>query len=314
MHFFFCSLLSVVLLALPVTGLSGTPTRDKAKLSEPAMSDSIDQKTQAPLEVSSNFAADTGTLFATVKLSDAPRKTEVRVLFFLVGESEQQIAEDAIVTNGTGYLSFELNPPASGWPISGYKVVFFLNGQETEHLVFTVDNLAIQSADKKSPVNGEDLAYKTFRDSKFGFSFELPKTWEFQVAAGSGDYVFSGPEETNASEITIIVQIIDSRMGEMSDLKAQMLDLVGQISQAPQAEIVKKNQTEVAGQVAPFFIATYQAVNKMKQTVEFGHTQLGLLHEPYFLLVSYAAPRKIYQEQIDIFQHMADTFELSTPE
>ncbi len=79
------------------------------------------------------------------------------------------------------------------------------------------------------------------------------------------------------------VQIVDTRMGEMTDLKTQMLDLISQISQVPEAEIVKKSQIEVAGQAAPFFIATYQAKNKMKQVGEFGHTQLALLHDPYFI-------------------------------
>jgi len=312
MHFFFCSLLSFVLLALPATGYSGTLSSSKAKVSEPAMSDGIDPVTHAPLASNTHFGPDTGTLYATLKLSDAPPETEVKALFFLVNESEQQIAEDAMVTNGTGYVSFELNPPASGWPISDYKVVFFVNGKEMQQVAFAVSTLPVESAMQTGPTRGGDSLYKTFKDDMFGFSFELPENWKFNVVAGSGDYIFSGPEETNVSEITIIVQIIDTRLGAMTDLKAQMLDLVDQISNISQAEIVKKNQTEVAGQVAPFFLATYQAANKMKQTVEFGHTQLGLLHEPYFLLVSYAAPRKIYQEQIDIFQHMADTFELST--
>lgn len=314
MRLFFCFLFSAVLLISAVPGHSGTLLSGKAKVSEPAMSDSIDPVTHAPLTSSTLFRPETGTLYATVKLSDAPRKTEVKALFFLVGESEQQIAEDAMVTNGTGHVSFELNPPASGWPLSDYKVLFFLNGKEAQQVVFTVAKPSVGPASQASPARGGDSPYKKFRDSKFGFSFELPKNWKFHVSAGKGDYIFSGPEETNESEVVIVVQIIDTRMGEMTDLKTQMLDLISQILQVSEAEIVKKSQIEVAGQAAPFFIATYQAANKMKQAVEFGHTQLALLHEPYFILVSYAAPREIYQEQIDIFQHMADTFVLSTPE
>ncbi len=314
MRLFFCFLFSAVLLISVVPSHSGAFSSGKTKVSEPAMSDSIDPVTHAPLTSSTLFRPETGTLYATVKLNDAPRKTEVKALFFLVGENEQQIAEDAMVTNGTGYVSFELNPPASGWPLSDYKVLFFLNGKEAQQVAFKVANPSVEPATETSPAKGSDSPYKTFSDSKFGFSFELPENWKFHVATGSGDYIFSGPEETRESEITIVVQIVDTRMGEMTDLKTQMLDLISQISQVPEAEIVKKSQIEVAGQAAPFFIATYQAQKRRKQVGEFGHTQLALLHEPYFILVSYAAPREIYQEQIEIFQHMADTFELSAPE
>ena len=93
----------------------------------------------------------------------------------------------------------------------------------------------------------------------------------------------------------------------------QMLDLVGQFSVLPAGSIVKKDQFAVSGKAAPFFIATYEANNSQQQQVEFGHTQLGLENPPYLLLVSYAAPREIYQSQLCVFQHMMDTFNLRAP-
>ncbi len=323
MRSFLGMLCLVSLLLLPLSGQCGFFSRDKAKLSEPAMTDRVDPETQAPLAIGSRFSPDTGSLYATIKVSDAPEETEVKAVFFLVGDGEQQIAEDAIVTNGTGYMGFSLNPPPSGWPKSRYKVQFFLNGKQKEELFFTIEDLpgkietpfAAAGVQKEpAPDQAADSPYKTFKDPKFGFSFELPQSWQFQVTSDSGDYVFAGPEGTEEAEITIIVQIIDPRKGEMADLKTQMIDLLNQIEQVPQAEIVKKDQVTISGNAAPFFLATYPAKNSKTETVEFGHTQLGVEHAPYLLIISYAAPRDIYQQKIDLFQHLIDTTELFQPE
>ncbi len=280
-------------------------------MSEPAMTDSIDQKTHAPLVVKEYFPLDTGDIYATIKISDAPAKTEVKALFFLEKEGDQQIAKDAMITRGTGYVSFALARPSIGWPPGNYKVKFVLNEEETVQLAFSVGDNAAKT-DTKQPA--DTMSFKTFQDKQFGFAFELPQTWSFQIAKGSGNYIFKGPEETDESAITIIVQVIDTRLGQMTDLKTQMFDLVNQVLQFPEAVIIKKDQLEVDGQSSPFFIATYSIENTKKQAVIYGHTQLGLIQHPYFLLISYSAPRDIYQKNIDTFQHMVDTIVLTPPE
>lgn len=311
MRLLFCVLCSIAILFSPATSQSGFFSSNKAEISEPAMSDSIDQKTQAPLAVKEHFPLETGDIYATIKISDAPAKTEIKAIFFLENDGEQQIAEDALVIEGTRYLSFALARPSIGWPPGKYKVKFLLNGEEAEQLLFSVgDNSA--KTDAKQPA--DTTPFKTFQDKQFGFAFELPQTWNFQVAQGSGDYIFTGPEETGESAITIVLQIIDTRMGQMTDLKTQMFDLVNQVSQFPEAVVIKKDQIEVANQDAPFFIATYSIENKMKQAVTYGHTQLGIIQQPYFLLISYSAPRDIYQNNVDTFQHMVDTFVLTPQE
>ncbi len=110
--------------------------------------------------------------------------------------------------------------------------------------------------------------------------------------------------------MTVIVQIIDPRKGVLSGLKTQMADLANQISKVPQAEIVKKDQATVSGNEAPFFLATYPAQDSRNQTVAFGHTQLGIEHAPYQLLISYFVPWDIYQKKADILKHMIDTTQL----
>lgn len=157
------------------------------------------------------------------------------------------------------------------------------------------------------------IAYKTFQDKQFGFSFELPETWTFQTIGENSDYLFSGPAGSPETEISVIVQIVDTRKGVVMNLKDQMLSLLNQFSGMSGARIETKSEIQTAGQTAPFFLVTYPAENTQKQKVTFGHTQLGLDHPPYLVLVSYSAPREIYQQNVSTFQHMMDSLKLMPP-
>ena len=157
------------------------------------------------------------------------------------------------------------------------------------------------------------ISSKTFQDRQFGFSFELPDTWTFQATGANSDYLFSGQVGTPEAEINVIVRVVDTQKGVVGNLKDQMLALLNQYSRMTGAKVESKSQIQAAGQLAPFFLVTYQSENAMKQQVTFGHTQLGLDHPPYLLLISYSAPREIYQQNVAIFQHMIDTLKLSPP-
>jgi hypothetical protein len=157
------------------------------------------------------------------------------------------------------------------------------------------------------------ISFKTFQDRQFGFSFELPDTWSFQATGANSDYLFSGQLGTPEAEINVIVRVVDTQKGVVGNLKDQMLALLNQYSRMTGAKVESKSQIQAAGQLAPFFLVTYQSENAMKQQVTFGHTQLGLDHPPYLLLISYSAPREIYQQNVAIFQRMIDTLKLSPP-
>ncbi len=285
-----------------------------ASLSEPALALKVDEKTQAPLEKADNISPETGTIYATIKVNNAPGDTQVKAVFFFKDGEEHQIAENTLAAH------------ASGWPAGGYRVQFYLDEQPEEQLQFSVltSTVAEQSTTQtpmpSQPTSREQvqerthtLQYKRLNDNRFGFSFEVPAGWDWKVIPETTDYLVSGPAGSESREITVIVQVVDTRLGGVISLKEQMLDLVGQFSLLPAGSVVKKDQFEIAGKVAPFFIATYQANNSKQQQVEFGHTQLGLENPPYLLLVSYAAPRDIYQRELGVFQHMMDTFELRAP-
>ena len=164
-----------------------------------------------------------------------------------------------------------------------------------------------------APPSAPAQTYKTFQDKQFGFSFELPDNWSFQTVGANSDYLFSGQAGTPEAEISVIVQIVDTQKGVVGSLKDQMLALLNQFSQMSGARIESKSQIQTASQLAPFFLVTYQAENIRKQQVTFGHTQLGIDHPPYLLLISYSAPREIYQRNVPIFQHMVESLKLTPP-
>lgn len=343
-------LFSLAALSLMLTGCESSLNLGKTDLSEPAMSTAVDNDTGKPLDKATLFPADVKTLYATVRIKSAPADTAVKAIFYYLEGTRQQIAEDAVSAEGGEYLSFSMNPPATGWPVGRYEVEFLLNDEVKEKIAFSLVPAAgvpvsqgfpttektqaappqdpnqagippSQNVPQTSPPQSPQtptsqqsgVSYKTFRDKQFGFSFELPESWSFQIIGANSDYLFSGPVGTPETEISVIVQIVDTQKGIVTSLKDQMLSLLNQFSGMAGAKIVSKSEIQVAGQTAPFFLVTYPAENTQKQKMTFGHTQLGLDHPPYLLLISYSAPRDIYQQSVSTFQHMMDTLKLSPP-
>lgn len=363
----------VLLLAVMTLALAGceSPLQlTTTGLSEPAISTAVDLNTKAPLEKATIFPSDTKTLYATVRVKNAPADTGVKVVFYYLEGNRQQIAEDTVKVEGSRYLSYAFNPPENGWPVGRYEVEFVLDGEVEEQTGFSVVPAAGMPATKgfpttpgQQPAPGQavppappqnqpedlppaaqpegdapaaptpapapaapppqggqatgpsqpGLTYKTFQDKQFGFSFELPETWTFQTVGVNSDYMFSGQPGTPESEISVIVQVVDTEKGVVGSLKDRMLTLLNRYSQMDGARIESKSQIQAAGQVAPFFLATYPAEDSKKQRVTFGHTQLGIDHSPYLLLISYSAPRQIYQQNVAIFQHMVESLKLMAP-
>ena len=132
------------------------PAESTARLSEMRASRGVDPKLQSPVGVSEIFGPEAQPIYLTVKLSDAPQGTQVKITaYFLSGGQPQQIAvQEFPDVYGTGYLSFKITPPATGWFIGSYKAVFQLNRKEHGSIGFTV--AAAKAAAPPSP------AYRTF--------------------------------------------------------------------------------------------------------------------------------------------------------
>ena len=64
----------------------------------------------------------------------------------------------------------------------------------------------------------------------------------------------------------------------------------------------------IAGQDAPYFIATYTAPDSKGVSRTFAHTQMVLDHGAYYYLISYSGPEAVYQKYLPVFQRLASTF------
>ncbi len=283
-------------------------------LSEPAMSAEVDSVTMAPINPTDTFLATVNTLQATVKLSNALANTTVTARFYYGEEGQKEIAHDAVTASGSGYLNFSLNPPESGWPLGVYRVEFYLGKEIKESLSFYIKKqLPVAEKSSLALPSKKNPGYKQFNDKQFGFSLELPDSWNFKEIGKNSDYLFQGPQGTDEGEIAVIIQMIDTRQPPQSTLDDEMLNQSTMLSAREGAKIVKKSVLQVAGKQAPFFLATYSAHNQREEMGTWGHTQLGLQNGPIILLISYAAPREIYQNKVDLFQHMIDSFHLNVP-
>jgi hypothetical protein len=162
-------ILAAVLICLWAAALA--PAESPARLSEMRASRGVDPKLQSPVGGSETFGPEAKPIYLTVKLSDAPPGTQVKITaYFLLGGQPQQIAvQEFPDVYGTGYLSFKITPPATGWSIGSYKAVFQLNRKEHGSIGFTV--VAAKAAAPPSP------AYRTFSSPDYGFSIQYPAGW-----------------------------------------------------------------------------------------------------------------------------------------
>jgi len=197
-------------------------SQSTAKLSEMRTSRSVDSKLQSPIDVSDTFSAEAKPVYITAKLLNAPQGTQVKiVVFYLDKGGPRQIAvQDYPDIYGTGYFSFKLNPPAAGWFIGKYKVIFHLNKKEYGIIGFTI------VAGKSTPGHPE---YKTFTSREHGFSIQVPAQWvEGDKGAPSVVCMFLA-NAANKPIASLNVQVVpitgadDSKAKEAVNLVAQQL-------------------------------------------------------------------------------------------
>jgi len=211
---------TVVCLFLLAAGLGFS--QSTARLSEMRASRGVDPKLQSPIDVAETFGPEAKPIYLTVKLSDGPKGTQVRIaVFYLQDGKPQQIAvQDYRDIYGTGYLSYRISPPASGWPLGKYKAVFHLNEREQGSIGFAV------VSGKATPGHPE---YRTFTSSQYGFSIQYPAEWvEGEKGAPSVVCMFLA-NAANSPVASLNVQVVpingadDSRSKEAVNLVAQQL-------------------------------------------------------------------------------------------
>ena len=162
-------ILAAVLICLWAAALA--TAESTARLSEMRASRGVDPKLQSPVGVSETFGPEAQPIYLTVKLANAPQGTQVKITaYFLSDGPPQQIAvQEFPDVYGSGYLSFKITPPATGWFIGSYKAVFQLNRKDLGSIGFTV-----AAAKAAAPPSS---AYRTFSSPDYGFSIQYPAGW-----------------------------------------------------------------------------------------------------------------------------------------
>jgi hypothetical protein len=211
---------ATVMISLWAAALASAP--GAARLSEMRASRGVDPKLQSPVGVSETSGPEARPIYLTVKLADAPQGTQVKITaYFLASGQPQQIAvQEFPDVYGTGYLSFKITPPASGWFIGRYQAVFQLNRKDQGSIVFTVAALRAAAAPP---------AYRTFSSPDYGFSLQYPAGWvEGEKGKASVVCMFLANAK-NSPVSSLNVQVVpvsgagDSRSKDAINLVAQQL-------------------------------------------------------------------------------------------
>jgi hypothetical protein len=306
--------------ALFLCGCETSCSFSTATLAEAQTAIAIHPETQAPTEPARTFSEEAQAIYAAAKLSSAPDGTKVKATFHYLENGENEIASNEIEAGGERWLSFTLSPAATGWPLGQYEVRLYLNGDEVDRLPFNVAP-GTQAARAAAPLETRSLpadppietkttsaaksqaAHKKLLDDKFAMELELPASWSYRITS-EGDYLIEAPGgEAKANQLYVLLQFISKAHNPGSSAVRQAEQALAQISQAPDVEIKKQEMLDIAGQEAPYFVATYTATG-----IPFGHTQIVMEHGEHYYWLGYVGPTNTYEENAPVFQHIVETF------
>lgn len=125
------------------TGCQGEISFTSASLSNATMCRSVNSQTMEPVDKANVFTSDTPEIFCSVRLSNAPDGTEVKIEWTYVqdeagGTADYFIDSATMTAAGTRYIAFSISKPDTGWPKGDYKVVLFVDGKERLTQTFKV--------------------------------------------------------------------------------------------------------------------------------------------------------------------------------
>jgi hypothetical protein len=150
--------------------------------------------------------------------------------------------------------------------------------------------------------------YTRFREVQFGFSFEVPATWNISLTPKK-DYLVEGPKGTDAFEISIVIQIVRKSDNPGSSADAQLESSGKTLMTVPGTAIKQRGTLTVAGREVPSFVAAYQAKTSQGTAADFGHLQLVIDQGDYFYWVSYSGPAPVYDKYKPVAQRLLESFQ-----
>ncbi len=270
-----------------------------ARLSEMRTSRSVDPKLQSPIGVTETFGPEAKPIYLSVKLSDAPQGTQVKIVaYYLQNGTLQQIAAQNFPdVYGTGYLSSRINPPSTGWFLGKYKAVFYLNGQEQGSIWFSV------VSDKAGP---GPVEYRTFTSRANGFSIQYPAKWVEGVKGSSNVACMFLATPDNSPVASLNVQVVpisggdDSRSREAVNLVAQQL--IDQITGVLKGRIRKDTWTTAEANTGRELDSeyTYQGANIRQR-------QFLTYHAGKVFVLILTADQEVYNAYVGHYSNAAKT-------
>ncbi|UCD80042.1 MAG: hypothetical protein JSW26_00995 [Desulfobacterales bacterium] len=151
---------------------------------------------------------------------------------------------------------------------------------------------------------------KRLHENNFGFSFELPDYWIWELLPDNGGYLLSGPADTEENEVIIVVQAVQKATNPGSSVVKQLQEARAQIEGVSGAEIRSEDMVDVSGRQVPFFLALYPGQTAKHEPTTFAHVQLVLESGLYYFWVSYAAPTEYFEKYQELFANMLTTFQI----
>lgn len=168
----------------------------------------------------SSFDADTGEIFVSGSLENAPDDTHLEITWNYLGENgdEKEEIDTVSLTGGSANFHSNLKPPSDGWPGGDYEVVLDLGTDNSEPVVkkFTVKGEPKPSAGdvlSDLKVCDDPDATDTCNRDKSSFTPDTPMIY----LSGAIDEVPVG------TEITINWRYLGGEAGDEQDIDSVVL-------------------------------------------------------------------------------------------
>lgn len=199
-----------VFLADKAVATADFTVESKAALSEATLASKIDQKTQEPLAKTKVFSPDQEVIFASVKLADAPPKTEVKAIWTVqevAGHKKGEVIDEySVETEGTRYLGFSLSNEGDPWPTGKYAVALYLDEKQIGNYDFTVEGSALDLISEVTMAKSVDSRTKEPKEKTSVFS---PSTEVIYAAVKLED----APRNTEVTAVWTVVDVAGVETG-----------------------------------------------------------------------------------------------------
>jgi len=160
-----------------------------------------------------------------------------------------------------------------------------------------------------SPLDG--YAMKRLPENNFGFSFELPDYWLWDLLPDNGGYLLSGPGGTEENEVIIVVQAVNKTAMPDSSVAKQLQEAKDQIHRISGAEIRSEDVVSVSGRQVPFIFVLYPGLTASREPATFAQVQLVVENDLYYIWISYAAPIRYFQKYQKVFANLLTSFQIA---